>query len=130
MVGRCEKVQARLAEKHVSAEIIDLRSIDFPSIDYDLIGGSVAKTGAAVVVEESPRSQSLGATIANEVTERFFEWLDAPVLRLNSADVPNPVSRVLESAAILGEEEIVTGVMSAARRKWNGDYPSRRTEAT
>jgi 2-oxoisovalerate dehydrogenase E1 component len=123
MVGRCEKLQGRLAKEDVLAEIIDLRTIDLLSIDYDVIGCSVAKTGAAAVVEESPRSQSLGGTIAAEVTERFFDQIQGPVLRLNSMDVPNPVSRVLESAAILGDDEIVTAVMSAARRKRNGEYP-------
>ncbi len=117
MVGRCERVCARLAEAGVSAEIIDLRTIDPLSIDHNAIGCSVAKTEAAVVVEESPRSQSLGATIAAEVTERFFDQLHGPVHRLNSVDVPNPVSHVLESAAIIGDDEIVTAVKRAARAR-------------
>jgi pyruvate dehydrogenase E1 component beta subunit len=71
-----------------------------------------------LVVEEAPSSQSIGATIAAEVTERYFNLLDAPIARVNSADVPNPVSRALEAAAIVSDEKIISMTKAVINRRW------------
>ncbi|MHB0998441.1 MAG: alpha-ketoacid dehydrogenase subunit alpha/beta [Armatimonadota bacterium] len=115
MVSRCEDVLANL---DISAEIIDLRTVDLYGIDYDAIGLSLEKTGAVVVVEEAPTSQSIGASISAGVTERFFDLLDAPAARVNSLDVPNSVSRALEKATIVSDDDIRSTVISTAQRKW------------
>jgi pyruvate/2-oxoglutarate/acetoin dehydrogenase E1 component len=117
MTHRCEKLLPRLQEQGVSAELIDLRTVDYPGIDYDTIDRSVRKTGAVVVVEEAPRSQTIGSTIAKTVTERCFDSLDAPVACLSSRDVPPPVSRALEKAALISDDEIVAGVAAVAGRE-------------
>lgn len=115
MVGRC---RSALEGQGISAEIIDLRTLDLPSIDYITIGESVAKTGVAVVVEEAPTSQSIGATIAAGITERFFDLLDGPVARVNSLDVPPSVSRALETAAIVSPDAIRSVVKAVVARQW------------
>lgn len=106
-----------MSDQGLSAEVIDLRTVDFPGIDYDTIGRSVMKTGMAIIVEEAPRSQSIGATIAAEITERFFDHLDGPVARVTSKDVPNPVSRVLEAAAMVDDETILSALTTSAGRQ-------------
>ena len=55
--------------------------------------------------------------IAHECQERFFDYLDGPILRITAADVPKPVSRVLEQAAIPSDEEIVATIRRAASRR-------------
>ena len=54
----------------------------------------------------------------SEVSRRFFDQLDAPVACLASLDVPTSVSRVLEAAVIIGDEQIVDQVEAVARRRW------------
>lgn len=118
MAYRCGKLVSRLKDQGVSAEIIDLRTVDLPGLDFETIGNSLKKTGAAVVVEEAPGNHSIGAKIAAELTERYFDYLDSPVMRLTSLDVPNSVSRMLEKAAILDDETIVYNTALAAKRQW------------
>jgi pyruvate/2-oxoglutarate/acetoin dehydrogenase E1 component len=76
----------------------------------------VKKTGIAVVAEEAPESMSIGYAIAAGIMDRCFDYLDGPVVRLASADVPNPVSRPLERAALLSDERIRGAVRAAAGR--------------
>ena len=118
MANRCEALHEQLAGMGVSAEIIDLRSVDIPSIDYETIGESFRKTKAAVIVEEAPASHSIGPIIAARIQEKFFYYLDSPTVCVTSVDVPNPVSRVLERAAILSDDKIVETVAAVARRSW------------
>ncbi len=116
MVHRCAALRQPLSERGTTVELIDLRSVDLPTIDYRTIGESLSKTGSAVVVEEAPTSHSIGAAIAAGITERYFERLNGPVLRANSRDVPSPVSHVLEAAAMISDADILTAMTSAAER--------------
>lgn len=118
MAYRCGKLISDFNEKGISVEIIDLRTIDLPGLDFETIGESLKKTGAAIVVEEAPVNHSIGAKIVAELTERCFDYLDSPIMRLTSLDVPNSVSRVLEKAAMLDDETILTQTFLAARRQW------------
>lgn len=118
LVPRCKKLLPRLAAEGVSAELIDLRTLDYAGIDYDAIGRSVRKTGAVVIVEEALRSQSIGPTVAANITERFFDYLDGPVACMASEDVPPPVSRVLEAAALIKDDDILNTAVAVARRQW------------
>jgi 2-oxoisovalerate dehydrogenase E1 component len=118
MAYRCEKLISNFKEKGISAEIIDLRTVDLPGLDFETISKSLKKTGVAVVVEEAPANHSIGSKIAAELTERCFDYLDSPVLRITSLDVPNSVSRVLEKAAIIDDETIIHNVVLAANREW------------
>jgi 2-oxoisovalerate dehydrogenase E1 component len=106
-----------IAEEGIGVEVIDLRSLDFASIDYQTIGSSLAKTNTLVIVEQAPRSNSIGATIAHECESRFFDYLDSPPVRLTGADIPNPVSKVLESAALPSLEKTKDIIRSIARRE-------------
>jgi len=118
MAYRCEKLISRFKEAGISVEVIDLRTIDLPGLDFGTIGESLKKTGVAVVVEEAPANHAIGAKIAAELTERYFDYLDSPVMRLTSLDVPNSVSKVLESAAMIDDETIMRNLVLAAKRQW------------
>ncbi len=85
-----------LASENIQAEIIDVRSLS--PIDYGTIGQSVKRTGRVVIVEEGPKTGGVGAEIAAGLLERFGDYLQAPILRVASPDVPVPFSPVLENA--------------------------------
>ena len=76
--------------------MIDVRSLS--PIDYETIGASVRKTGRVVIVEEGPKTGGVSAEIAAGLMEHCGEHLQAPVVRVASADVPVPFTPVLESA--------------------------------
>jgi len=117
LVDRCDALRERLAAGGVSAETVDLRTLDLPSIDYDTLSESIMKTGAAVIVEQAAASQSIGQQIAANLTERFFDYLDCPVACLASLDVPTSVSRVLEAAALISDEDIFQTTVAVAKRR-------------
>src|ERR1700681_3805903 len=94
----------QLEEEDVDAEVIDLRSIR--PIDWEPIVDSVRKTGRCVVVEEGWSTYGVTAEIAAGVSERCFDYLDAPVRRLGGAQVPMPYSLPLEKASIPTSENI------------------------
>ena len=76
-----------LKEKHnIDAEVIDLRSIR--PLDEETILNSVKKTNRALYVEESKPFCSVGAMVACLIQEKAFDYLDAPVMRVNSIDAP------------------------------------------
>jgi len=85
-----------LASGDIHAEVIDVRSLS--PIDYGTIGQSVKKTGRVVIVEEGPKTGGVGAEIAAGLLERFGNYLQAPIVRVASPDVPVPFSPVLENA--------------------------------
>jgi len=67
---------------------------------------SVKRTGHCVVVEEGWSTYGVTAEIAAGVSERCFDYLDAPVRRLGGAQVPMPYSLPLEKASIPTSEDI------------------------
>lgn len=103
MVDMCCDVVQRLG---ISADVIDLRSLAQRDIDYDLIGQSVRKTGRVAVIEQATRGASFGAFLADEIQRRFFDYLDQPIRRVTGQWAPPTVSRVLERAALAGEDEV------------------------
>jgi pyruvate dehydrogenase E1 component beta subunit len=96
MAHYASQAATELAGSGINAEVIDVRSLS--PIDYETIGASVRKTGRVVIVEEGPKTGGVSAEIAAGIMERFGEHLQAPVVRVASADVPVPFTPVLENA--------------------------------
>ncbi len=94
----------------VDAEVIDLRTLDPFGMDWDAIGESLKHTNRLVVAEQTTRGTSLGAHIVKGVQERFFDWLDAEIVHVSGTHSSPVVSKVLESAALAGAEEIAEGL--------------------
>jgi pyruvate dehydrogenase E1 component beta subunit len=104
---------AEILEKEgVSCEVIDPRTIR--PLDIMTIIESVKKTNRAVVAEESHPFCGVGAEIASEITERAFDYLDAPVKRVSGADVPMPYAKNLEDRANPSVDQIVAAVREVA----------------
>ncbi len=99
-----------LAGEGVSAEVIDVRSLS--PIDYATIGASIKKTGRVVIVEEGPKTGGVSAEIAAGIMEHCGEFLQAPVVRVASPDVPVPFTPVLENAYRPDVPRIIAGVRS------------------
>jgi pyruvate dehydrogenase E1 component beta subunit len=99
-----------LAAEGIEAEVLDLRSLR--PLDEEAILATVARTHRAVLVDEGWRSGSISAEIAARIQEKAFFELDAPVLRVCTAEVPIPYPRHLEEAAL----PQVPGIAAAARQ--------------
>ena len=88
MMEVVKKAAEELEKEGISAEVIDLRTIR--PLDYDTIIQSVKKTNRLIVVDESWPFAGVSSEVAYGVQKRAFDYLDAPVTRLNSADTSLP----------------------------------------
>jgi pyruvate/2-oxoglutarate/acetoin dehydrogenase E1 component len=79
-----------------------------------LILESVKKTGRLLIVEETPIYYGPGAEVAAQMADVAFNYLDAPIRRLNGAFAPTPYSPSLESAVIPSEQAVVDAVRALA----------------
>ncbi|KAA9133619.1 alpha-ketoacid dehydrogenase subunit alpha/beta [Microbacterium caowuchunii] len=94
----------------LDADVIDLRWLDRASLDWDMIGESIKKTNAVLIVEQGAQGTSYGAWLADEIQRRYFDWLDQPVQRVTGSEASPSISKVLERAAIARTEEVVAGI--------------------
>jgi pyruvate dehydrogenase E1 component beta subunit len=101
-----------LAKEGMSVEVIDLLTIR--PIDYKTVVNSVKKTNRLVMVEETWPIGSISAEIAYHVQRYAFDYLDAPVVRVNSLDVPLPYAPTLIEAALPNVEKTVKAIKSVA----------------
>ncbi|MFQ3619539.1 MAG: thiamine pyrophosphate-dependent enzyme [Spirochaetales bacterium] len=102
-----------LSQQGIEVEVIDLRTLDLLSLDYDTLGKSLAKTGRILLLEEGHWLGGLGAHLADEVQRRYFDYLDGEILRIGGKNIPMPVSKPLEAFSIPRVEEIVTQITQA-----------------
>lgn len=99
---------AELEKDGISAEVIDLRTVR--PIDYDTIIESVKKTNRLVVVEEAWPLASISTEITYKVQKHAFDYLDAPVTRITTADVPLPYAPTLIEVSLPNVGKVVKAV--------------------
>lgn len=104
----------KLAAEGIEAEVIDLRTIR--PMDVPAIIESVKKTGRCVVVEEAWPQSSVSSEIAAQVMTHAFDYLDAPVARVNGKDVPMPYAANLEKLALPNVDEVVAAAKAVLYR--------------
>jgi 2-oxoisovalerate dehydrogenase E1 component len=114
MVNHC--LQAT-QESDVDAEVVDLRWLDRASIDWDTIAQSIQKTNAVLIVEQGSIGTSYGGWLADEIQRRYFDWLDAPVMRVTGGEASPSISKVLERAACARTEEVIDGLQRVMQEK-------------
>jgi pyruvate dehydrogenase E1 component beta subunit len=102
------KAVGRLAEEGINAELIDPRTIK--PMDWELIFNSVKKTNRLVIVEECWPFAGVGAQISHEVSNHCFDYLDAPIERVNQEDVPLPYAHNLEIASLPNIQKVIRAV--------------------
>ncbi len=117
MIDDCQKAAQNLQQQGVSVELIDLRTISPRDIDYETIGRSFRKTNIIVIVEQAPKGLSIGPRIAEHCQAAFFDYLDGPITTIAGRDIPSPVSKKLEQAAVPSLDEIQQTIFKAARRQ-------------
>jgi len=100
----------QLATSGIEAEVIDPRTLK--PLDMDAIVTSVRKTNRIMVVNEGHRTAGVASEIAARVQEECFYYLDAPVSRVATEDVPLPYNGALELEAIPKVEDIVEAAKS------------------
>ena len=83
----------KLENEGIESEIIDLRTIR--PLDYNTIFDSVKKTNRLVILEESWPFGNVSTDISHTVQSKLFDYLDAPIEKVNNADTPTPYSPVL-----------------------------------
>ena len=104
-----------LAAQGIDVEVIDPRT--FRPLDLDTLAASVRRTSRAVVVDEGWPECGIAAGVAAHLYDACFDWLDAPIVRVNSADVPMPYARNLEQAAIPQAADVVAAVHATLGRE-------------
>jgi pyruvate dehydrogenase E1 component beta subunit len=108
------KAEAELRGLGIDCELIDLRTIR--PMDLDTVIASVKKTNRLVVVEEGFPQSSVGDFIANQVSQRAFDFLDAPVITIAGKDVPMPYAANLEKLALPNVAEVIEAVKAVTYR--------------
>jgi pyruvate dehydrogenase E1 component beta subunit len=92
------KLAEKLEEVDIDAEVLDPRTLK--PLDEELIFESVRKTNRCLIIEENFRYCGVGAEIADRIQHKCFEYLDAPVERVTSLEVPMPYAHSLEKVVL------------------------------
>ncbi len=104
----------KLASDGIEAEVIDLRSLR--PMDIPTVLESVRKTNRCVTVEEAWPVCSVGSEVAAQIMTHAFDYLDAPVARVNGKDVPMPYAANLEKLALPNVDEVIEAAKSVLYR--------------
>ena len=107
-VGLALEAAEKLAEDGIDAEVIDLRTLR--PLDKETVLESLKKTNRMVVAEEGWPTCSISSEIVAICMEEGFDYLDAPVTRVNNEDVPLPYAANLEAMALIDTDRIVKAV--------------------
>jgi pyruvate dehydrogenase E1 component beta subunit len=108
MIKVCFEAATKLEAEGIEAEIIDLRTIR--PLDYHTIVESIKKTNRLVVVDESWPMFGVSAEIAYEIQRFAFDYLDAPVIRVNAADTSLGYAPTLVEAFMPNAEKVIKAV--------------------
>ena len=114
IIKEAYKAADELAQAGISCEIIDLRTVR--PMDYEAILTSVKKTNRLVVLEEAWPFGSVASEITYMVQERAFDYLDAPIQRITTADTPAPYSPELLAEWLPNAEDVVKAVKKVMYR--------------
>tara|TARA_A100001011_G_scaffold146358_1_gene154468 strand:+ start:918 stop:1898 length:981 start_codon:yes stop_codon:yes gene_type:complete len=108
IIKEAYKASDILAEEGIDCEIIDLRTIR--PMDYNAIFESVKKTNRLVILEESWPFGNISTEITFQVQSQIFDYLDAPVEKINTADTPAPYSPVLLAEWLPNANDVIKSV--------------------
>lgn len=115
MLERVLKAAEEVAEQSINVEVVDPRTL--VPLDKELIFESVKKTGKLMLVNDAYKTGGFIGEIAAMVTEsEAFDYLDHPIVRLASEDVPVPYARVLEQAVLPDVEKIKAAIIKMANK--------------
>jgi pyruvate dehydrogenase E1 component beta subunit len=104
-----------LAKEGIKAEVIDLRTVK--PIDYKTVLESVRKTNRCVIVEEANPVASISTDLAFNIQRHAFDYLDAPVLRVNSMDIPLSYSAAYIEVTLPNVKRTIDAVKTVTYKK-------------
>lgn len=110
MMKIVDQAAIELEKEGISAEVIDLRTVR--PLDYSTIVNSVKKTNRLVIVEEAWPMASISTDITYHVQKNAFDYLDAPIARVNSMDVPLAYAPTLIEASLPNVKRTIEAVKS------------------
>ncbi len=108
IIKEAYKAAEELEKEDISCEIIDLRTVK--PMDYEAILKSVKKTNRLVILEEAWPFGNVASEIVFHVQSNAFDYLDAPIEKINTADTPAPYSPVLLAEWLPNHEDVIKAV--------------------
>jgi len=114
IIKEAYKAAELLAKEGIECEIIDLRTVR--PMDYNMILESVKKTNRLVILEESWPFGNISTEITYQVQSQIFDYLDAPIIKINTADTPAPYSPVLLEQWLPNSEDVIKAVKKVLYR--------------
>lgn len=115
---KCLEAAEHLSKEGVECEVVDLRTL--VPLDWELVLSSVGRTRRAVVAHEAWRFGGFGAELAASLTDRLWDRLLAPVVRVGARGVPIPFSPPLERYVIPQADDIVAAVREVLGERARG----------
>ena len=109
------KASEKLSEENIDLEIIDLRTIR--PLDIETIIKSVKKTNRLLIVEEAWPFGNVSTEISHQIQNKCFDYLDAPIEKLNTADTPAPYSPVLLAEWLPNQSDVIKSVKKVLYQK-------------
>ena len=109
------KASEKLSEENIDLEIIDLRTIR--PLDIETIIKSVKKTNRLVIVEEAWPFGNVSTEISYQIQNKCFDYLDAPIEKLNTADTPAPYSPVLLAEWLPNQSDVIKSIKKVLYQK-------------
>ena len=108
IIKEAYKAAEVLEKEGIESEIIDLRTLR--PIDYNTVIQSVKKTNRLVILEEAWPFGNISTDISHKIQNELFDYLDAPIEKVNNADTPTPYSPVLLEEWLPNSEEVIKAV--------------------
>ncbi|MBC8397373.1 MAG: pyruvate dehydrogenase complex E1 component subunit beta [Flavobacteriales bacterium] len=115
IIKEAYKAADKLMEENISCEIIDLRTVR--PLDIDTVLKSVKKTNRLVILEEAWPFGNVSTEITFQVQSKAFDYLDAPIEKINTADTPAPYSPVLLAEWLPNRDDVVKAVKKVLYKK-------------
>ena len=115
IIKEAYKAADKLKEENISCEIIDLRTVR--PLDIDSVIKSVKKTNRLVILEEAWPFGNVSTEITFQVQSKAFDYLDAPIEKINTADTPAPYSPVLLAEWLPNRDDVVKAVKKVLYKK-------------
>ena len=115
IIKEAYKAADKLKEENISCEIIDLRTVR--PLDIDSVLKSVKKTNRLVILEEAWPFGNVSTEITFQVQSKAFDYLDAPIQKINTADTPAPYSPVLLAEWLPNRDDVVKAVKKVLYKK-------------
>lgn len=115
IIKEAYKAADKLKQENISCEIIDLRTVR--PLDINAVIKSVKKTNRLVILEEAWPFGNVSTEITFQVQSKAFDYLDAPIEKINTADTPAPYSPVLLAEWLPNSEDVIKAVKKVLYKK-------------